>query len=105
MIAALPLVTSALSMAMPSITSQATSTAASAASTGGDFGQMMAQMAGDTVKTLKTAESMSIDGLQGNANVQAVVSAVMAAQESLQTTVAIRDKAVAAFQEVTRMPI
>ncbi len=105
MIAALPLISSALSMVAPSVASQAGNAAASAASAGTDFGQVMAQMTSDTVKSLKTAESMSIDGIKGNADVQAVVSAVMAAQESLQTTVAIRDKAVAAFQEVTRMSI
>jgi len=34
-----------------------------------------------------------------------VVESVMAAQRSLQSVLAIRDKAVAAFQEITRMAI
>ncbi len=105
MIAALPLITSALSLVTPTAPVPTTPGVGAAASSGSDFGQMLSQMTSDTVKNLKTAESMSISGIQGNANVQAVVQAVMAAQESLQTTMAIRDKAVSAFQEVTRMSI
>ena len=111
MIAALPLVSSALSLLAPSgvAPSGAAPTAAptgpGAASPGGDFGQVMAQVSSDAVQSLKSAESLSIDGLEGKANVQAVVQAVMSAQESLQTAVAVRDKTVAAFQEITRMSI
>ena len=104
MIAALPAVGSALSMLAASGASGA-QVASSAASSGGDFGQVMAQVSADAVQSLKTAESMSVDGLEGKANVQGVVQAVMSAQESLQTALAVRDKAVAAFQEITRMSI
>ena len=48
---------------------------------------------------------MAIKGLQGQAPVQDVVQAVMKAQTSLQTALALRDKAVTAYQDITRMPI
>ena len=112
-VAALPLVTSALSSMTPSLgaaastaASAATSAAASATASGGaDFGSVLSQVSGDAVKKLKGAEAASISGIEGKASTQDVVQSVMSAQESLQTALAIRDKSVAAFQEITRMAI
>ena len=104
MIAAVPLISSALSMLGSSDT--ATSAAKTVASANGsDFGAMMSKLSKDAVDNVKQAETMSVDGLSGKADIQAVVQSVMSAQESLQTALAIRDKAVAAFQEVSRMSI
>ena len=105
MIAALPLVTSALSSLAPSLGASAASTVSSAATAGPDFSQVLGQVSNDAVKKLKSAESAAVSGIEGNATTQSVVSSVMSAQESLQTALAIRDKAVAAFQEVSRMSI
>jgi flagellar hook-basal body complex protein FliE len=65
----------------------------------------MAQVSGDAVKKMKAAEATAISGIQGQSSAQDVVQTVMSAQESLQTVLAIRDKSVAAFQEVSRMAI
>ncbi len=107
MIAALPLITSALSMLAPSETagSVAASAAKSVAGAGADFGQVMSKVSADAMHSMKAAESLAVDGIEGKANTQQVVQAVMSAQESLQTALAIRDKSVAAFQEITRMAI
>ncbi len=70
-----------------------------------DFGQVLAQVSGDAVNTIKTGEATAVAGLQGNAPVQDVVQAVMSAEQTLQTAIAIRDKVVAAYQEITRMAI
>jgi flagellar hook-basal body complex protein FliE len=70
-----------------------------------DFGSMLARMVNDTVDTLKSAEAVSIAGVQDKASVQQVVESVMAAEQSLQTAIALRDKAVAAYLEVSRMAI
>jgi flagellar hook-basal body complex protein FliE len=85
----------------------ATTTAGSAvgASGGADFSQLMNQISGDAIGTLKTAEASAIQGIQGSAPVHTVVESIMAAQRSLQSTLAIRDKAVAAYQEIARMAI
>jgi len=70
-----------------------------------DFGGMLARMVNDTVDTLKSAEAVSISGIKGKASVQQVVESVMAAEQSLQTAIAIRDKAVSAYLEISRMAI
>lgn len=103
MIAALPLITSAASSLFGS---GATGTAKGVASGVSDtFSSMLTSFSKDAVSTLKTGETMSVAGLNSHATTQSVVEAVMAAQEKLQTALAVRDKAVAAFQDVTRMSI
>jgi len=71
----------------------------------GDFSEMMTQVVSDTVGKLRTGEATAISGLQGKATVQQVVEAVSDAQGSLQTALAVRDKAISAYQEITRMTI
>jgi flagellar hook-basal body complex protein FliE len=84
----------------PSLTAGMAGTAAPA-----DFGSVLTQVANDTVSKLKGAEATSITGIQGNASVQQVVESVMDAQTSLQTAIAVRDKVVSAYQELSRMSI
>ena len=104
MIAALPLVTSAVTSLLGP--DQAASATKSVTTGGGDaFSSMLASLGSDTVGKLKTSEAMSVAGIQGKATTQSVVEAVIAAQESLQTALAVRDKAVSAFQEISRMPV
>ena len=79
--------------------------AAMAPGAGVDFGDMMAQMATNAVDTVKAGEAAAISGIQSKASVQQVVQAVMTAEQSLQTAIAIRDKVVAAYHEITRMAI
>jgi flagellar hook-basal body complex protein FliE len=72
---------------------------------GADFGQIMSEISGDAIGNLKSAEAASIEGLQGAASVHKVVESIMSAQRSLQSALAIRDKAVSAYQEISRMAI
>jgi flagellar hook-basal body complex protein FliE len=69
------------------------------------FGDMLQQLANETVTTIKDGESTAIAGVHGNASTLQVVDAVMAAERSLQTMIALRDKAVGAYQEISRMAI
>lgn len=69
------------------------------------FGDVMHEIATKSVDNLKTAEATSMMGMQGKASVQQVVEAVLAAEQSLHTAVAVRDKVVAAYQEISRMAI
>ena len=55
--------------------------------------------------TLRNAEALSIAGVRGQASVQQVVDAVMTAEQSLQTAIAVRDKVVSAYLEISRMAI
>ena len=105
MLAALPLVSSAITSLLgpAQVPSQVPSAAAPASGDG--FSSFLASLSHDTVNKVKTAESVSADGIQGKATTQSVVEAVVNAQESLQTALAIRDKAVSAFLDVSKMPI
>ena len=81
------------------------STAAAAPTQGPSFGQALAQVVGSAIDTLQTGEGVAIQGVEGAVAPMKVVESVMAAQRSLQTVLAIRDKAVSAYQEITRMAI
>ena len=70
-----------------------------------DFGAMLGQLAGNASSLLKTAEATSIAGMRGQASVQQVVDAVMSAEQTLQGAIAIRDKVVSAYLELSRMSI
>ena len=48
---------------------------------------------------------MSLAALKGEADTREVVDAVMSAEQTLQTAIAIRDKIVTAYLEVSRMAI
>lgn len=70
-----------------------------------DFAQTLAEVANEGVQTLRQAEFTSLQSIRGKASVQEVVEAVMAAEQTLQTAIAVRDKMVSAYQELTRMAI
>jgi flagellar hook-basal body complex protein FliE len=70
-----------------------------------NFGDLLTQIAGQMRDTVKTGEAAAISGIQGKASTQAVVEAVISAEQTLQTAVAIRDKVVAAYLEIVRMAI
>ena len=73
--------------------------------TGVSFASVLGDMANTTVNTLKQAEVTSFDGITGKASTREVVDAVLAAEQSLQTAIALRDKIVSAYLEVTKMQI
>jgi flagellar hook-basal body complex protein FliE len=70
-----------------------------------DFGAVLAQAAQNTMQSLKAGEKASLQALAGKADVGQVVQALSAAETTLQATVAVRDRVVAAYQEIIRMPI
>jgi flagellar hook-basal body complex protein FliE len=72
---------------------------------GTDFAAVLGQMAMDAIGTVKTGEATAVAGVQGKATVQQVVESVMAAEQTLQASVAIRDKVVSAYLEISRMSI
>lgn len=80
--------------------------APAASATGGvDFSQVMNEISGDAIGNLKSAEAASIGAMQGTTPVHEVVESIMSAQRSLQSVLAMRDKAVSAYQEISRMAI
>ncbi|MDP2357358.1 MAG: flagellar hook-basal body complex protein FliE [Beijerinckiaceae bacterium] len=69
------------------------------------FSAMLKDAAADAIGIVKGAEKMAISGLLGNASINDVVHNVMAAERSFHTILAIRDKAVSAYQEISRLQI
>ena len=89
-----------------SVSAGVRSPAATAAPTQGpSFEQALSQVIGSAVDTLQAGEAVAIQGVEGAVSPMKVVDSVMAAQRSLQSVLAIRDKAVSAYQEVARMAI
>ncbi len=70
-----------------------------------DFGTLMADMASNTVESMKNADNMAVQGITGEASTREVVDAVMQAEQALRTSIAIRDKIVTAYLETSRMAI
>jgi flagellar hook-basal body complex protein FliE len=70
-----------------------------------DFGVVLGQMTLEAISTLKSGEQTAIAGVRGQATTQQVVEAVMAAEQTLQASIAIRDKVVASYLEISRMTI
>ncbi len=79
--------------------------AAASAASAADFSTMLARMSSDAVDSVRTGEATAISGIGGKASVQQVVEAIMNAEQTLQTAIAVRDKVVAAYQEISRMAI
>ncbi len=76
-----------------------------APASGPTFDQMLGQVVNDAVGTLQQGEAAAIQGVQGAMPAFKVVEQVMGAQRTLQQALSIRDKAVSAYQEITRMTI
>lgn len=81
------------------------STAAAGGGVASSFAAALADAATEAHNTLRQAEQLSLSGLQGKADTREVVDAVMSAEQALQAAVAIRDKIVTAYLEVSRMGI
>ena len=56
-------------------------------------------------RDLRQSEAQSTQALTGKADLQQVVEAVTAAELSLQRVTAVRDRVIAAYQEIMRMPV
>jgi flagellar hook-basal body complex protein FliE len=70
-----------------------------------DFGSMLREIAANAIGTLRQGEAAAAAGIIGAMPVQQVVDKVLAAERTLQTAVALRDKMVGAYLEITRMQI
>jgi flagellar hook-basal body complex protein FliE len=69
------------------------------------FASALQDVATRTIGTLENAETLSVKALRGEAETREVVDAVMNAEQTMQTAIAIRDKIVSAYLEISRMAI
>ncbi|EKF41565.1 flagellar hook-basal body complex protein FliE [Nitratireductor indicus] len=72
---------------------------------GESFSAMLGEAAANTAAKLGHAESVSLKALQGEADAREVVDAVMTAEQALQAAIAIRDKFITSYLEISRMAI
>jgi len=73
--------------------------------TGESFGKLLQNAATGVVDALGKSEQQSLQAVTGKADLAAVTEAVTDAQMALQTVVAVRDKVIAAYQDIIKMPI
>ena len=71
----------------------------------GGFGDILKSAMSDAVKASRHAESQMAAQVQGKAELVDVVTAISAAEASLETVMAVRDQVISAYQEIMRMPI
>lgn len=80
--------------------------AAKAAGAGeGDFGTLLGQAMNMVSESAKAGEAGIAAGTTGKGDMIDVVTAVSAAEVTLETVIAVRDRVINAYQEVMKMPI
>ena len=70
-----------------------------------DFGSMVKSAMNDVMHNTKKAEGQIAAQVAGKAELIDVVTAISAAEASLETVMAVRDQVINAYQEIMRMPI
>jgi flagellar hook-basal body complex protein FliE len=69
------------------------------------FGALLEQTLSGAIDAGRKGEATATAAVSGQTSLQDVVEAVNAAELTLQTVVAVRDRMIAAYQEILRMPI
>jgi flagellar hook-basal body complex protein FliE len=69
------------------------------------FEKTLADALHSAVGTMHTGETAAAQGATGQGDLVGVVNAVTAAELTLETVVAIRDRVIAAYQDIMKMPI
>ena len=72
---------------------------------GPNFSDVLSQAIGGVVHTGQKADHAIASAAIGKGDLVDVVTAISAAEMSLETVVAVRDQAISAYQEIMRMPI
>lgn len=72
---------------------------------GSDFGAMLKNVATSFTAQGRTVETGAVQMAEGKADVVNLVTAVAETEVALEAIVAVRDKVIAAYEEIMRMPI
>lgn len=70
-----------------------------------DFGKLLAEGMQGVMDAGATSDKLSMDLVNGKANVVDVVTAISQTELAMESMVAIRDKVISAYEEIMRMPI
>ena len=76
-----------------------------AGAAGGEFGSLVQGAVDAFAQSGKKAEAQALAVATGKADVVDVVTAVAESEAALETLVAVRDRVIAAYEEIMRMPI
>lgn len=82
-----------------------TASAAGTTQAGSNFADFTAKAIAGALGTVPAAEKAAVQGIAGGKPSHQVVMSILEAERNLQTVLAIRDKVVAAYQEISRMPV
>lgn len=74
-------------------------------SQGPDFASLLGDAVNGVVEAGRKSDQMSLDLVNGKANVVDMVTAVSETEMAIESMVAVRDKVIAAYEEIMRMPI
>jgi flagellar hook-basal body complex protein FliE len=72
---------------------------------GTDFGAMLAEQLNAVSAAGKHTDQVSMDMVNGKANVVDVVTALAETEIAMETMVTVRDRVISAYEEIMRMPI
>jgi flagellar hook-basal body complex protein FliE len=72
---------------------------------GPSFGALLKDAVGSIEQASRTSDAQSTAMAAGKANIVDVVTAVSETEAAIDTLVAVRDKVIAAYEEIMRMPI
>ena len=72
---------------------------------GTDFGKLLSDQLQGVIDQGKKSDQMSLDLVNGKANVVDVVTAISQTQLAMESMVTVRDKVISAYEEIMRMPI
>ena len=75
------------------------------ATAGNGFADLVGRALQNAVTTNQSAESQALAAVSGHGDLTQVVTAVSRAELALQTTVAVRDRVIAAYQDIIKMQI
>ncbi len=73
--------------------------------TGLDFSSLLQGAVNGVAQSGKAAEAQAVAAASGKADIVDVVTAVAESEAALETLVAVRDRVIAAYEEIMRMPI
>lgn len=70
-----------------------------------EFAKFLAQTVQSAVDQGKQSDQMSLDLVNGKANVVDVVTSVAQTEFAIESMVTVRDRVISAYEEIMRMPI
>ena len=73
--------------------------------TGAEFSSLIQGAVNGVAQSGKAAEAQAMAAASGKSDIVDVVTAVAESEAALETLVAVRDRVIAAYEEIMRMPI